>query len=185
MENIFIREKLDRSTEEFYKWDHVSIAPFFKEEIRSETAEKEVIDAYLHSAECLYTCFYKESNPVENMKVFRMNQMCMPFLFLCRHTLELLIKAVLYSKQGEKIKKTHKLQELWDELKNNFEINNEEFDMLINALNTIDDDGCKLRYANDGKGNNYNKHPRFVRSDLILGTTKKIYEELIPETNMS
>ena len=29
--------------------------------------------------------------------------------------------------------------------------------MLINVLDTIDDDGCKLRYASDGKGNNYNE----------------------------
>lgn len=180
MENKFIKEKFEGLTEEIYKWDFISISPFFKKEIRSKTSEKEIIDAYLHSAECLYMFFHKESNPVENMKVFRMNQMCMPFLFLCRHTLELLIKAVLNSKQ-RKIKKIHKLQELWDELKNNIVINNADFDMLINVLDIIDDDGCKLRYASDGKGNNYNEKPCFIRADLILDTTKKIYDRLITE----
>lgn len=178
MENKFIREKFNGLTEEVYKWDFISISPFFKEEIRSKTAEKEIIDAYLHSAECLYMCFHKESNPVEKMKVFRTNQMCMPFLFLCRHTLELLIKAVLNNKQG-KIKKIHRLQELWNELKNNIEINNTDFDMLIEVLNTIDDDGCKLRYASDGKGKNYNEKPCFIRADLILDTTKELYKDLI------
>lgn len=181
MENKFIREKFNGLTEEVYKWDFISISPFFKEELRSKASEKEIIDAYLHSAECLYMCFHKESNPVENMKVFRMNQMCMPFLFLCRHTLELLIKAVLNCKQG-KVKKIHKLQELWNELKNVIEINNPDFDMLIDVLNTIDDDGCKLRYASDGKGNNYNEKPCFIRADLILSTTKDIYNNLIKET---
>ncbi len=180
MENKFIRENFNGLTEEVYKWDFISISPFFKEELRSKTSEKEIIDAYLHSAECLYMCFHKESNPREKMKVFRMNQMCMPFLYLCRHTLELLIKAVLNSKQGN-VKKIHKLQELWNELKNEVEINNADFDMLINVLNTIDDDGCKLRYANDGKGNNYNDKPCFIRADLILDTTKNIYNNLINE----
>lgn len=180
MKNKFIREKFNGLTEEVYKWDFISISPFFTEDLRTKTSEKEIIDAYLHSAECLYMCFHKESNPIENMKVFRMNQMCMPFLFLCRHTLELLIKAVLNSKQG-KVKKIHKLQELWNKLKNEIEINNADFDMLIDVLNTIDDDGCKLRYASDGKGNNYNEKPCFIRADLILETTKDIYNNLIKE----
>lgn len=53
--------------------------------------------------------------------------------------------------------------------------------MLIDVLNTIDDDGCKLRYASDGKGNNYNEKPCFIRADLILETTKDIYNNLIKE----
>lgn len=53
--------------------------------------------------------------------------------------------------------------------------------MLINVLDTIDDDGCKLRYASDGKGNNYNEKPCFIRADLILDTTQKIYNKLITE----
>ena len=60
-------------------------------------------------------------------------------------------------------------------------LNNADFDMLINVLNIIDDDGCKLRYASDGKGNNYNKKTCFIRADLILDTTQKIYNKLITE----
>ncbi len=59
------------------------------------------------------------------------------------------------------------------------EIDNPDFDMLINVLNIIDDDGCKLRYASDGKGNYYNEKPCFIRADLILDTTQKIYNKLI------
>ena len=54
-----------------------------------------------------------------------------------------------------------------------------DFNILIDVLNIIDDDGCKLRYSNDGKGNNYNEKPCFVRSDLILETTKNLYDFLI------
>ena len=79
MENKYIRDKFNGLTEEIYKWDCVSISPFFKEEFRSKTAEKEIADAYLHSAECLYMCFRSENNPDAKIKVFRTNQMCMPF----------------------------------------------------------------------------------------------------------
>lgn len=101
---------------------------------------------------------------------------------MCRHTIELSIKAVLNSKQG-KIKKIHKLKELWEELRNEVNISNTDFDMLIDVLNIIDDDGCKLRYSNDGKGNNYNKKPCFIRADLILKTTKELYEFLLKQVS--
>ena len=53
MENKFIRSKFNGLTKEVYDWDFISISPFFKEEFRTKTGEKEIIDAYLHSAECL------------------------------------------------------------------------------------------------------------------------------------
>lgn len=61
---------------------------------------------------------HNENNPDNGIKVFRMNQMCMPFLFLCRHTIEL---------------------------------DNDDFDMLIEVLNTIDVDGDEWIYR---PGNN-------------------------------
>ena len=68
-----------------------------------------------------------------------------------------------------------------EELKKVIKLDNDDFDMLIEVLNTIDDDGCKLRYSNDGKGNNYNEKPCFVRTDLILNTTRDLYNFLIKE----
>ena len=180
MENKFIRSNFNGLAKEVYDWDFISISPFFKEEFRTKTAEKEIIDAYLHSAECLYICMRSENNPDPSIKVMRMNQMCMPFLFLCRHTIELLIKAVLNKKQG-KVKKIHKLKELWEKLTKEITVKDNDFNMLIDVLNIIDDDGCKLRYSNDGKGNNYNEKPCFVRSDLILETTKNLYDFLIEQ----
>ena len=87
---------------------------------------------------------------------------------------------VLNKKQG-KVKKIHKLKELWEELTKEINVKDNDFNMLIDVLNIIDDDGCKLRYSNDGKGNNYNEKPCFVRSDLILETTKNLYNFLIEQ----
>ena len=33
-------------------------------------------------------------------------------------------------------------------------VNDNDFNMLIDVLNIINDDGCKLRYSKDGKDNN-------------------------------
>ena len=184
MENKFIRSKFDGLTEEFYKWDCISFAPFYKKEFKSEIAEKEIIDAYMHSAECLYIAFYNENNPAEKMKLFRTNQMCMPFLFLCRHTIELSIKLVIKNK-SEKVIKTHKLNELWNELNAIIKIKDIDFNVLIEVLNEIDDDGCKLRYSNDGKGNDYKNSPCFVRTDLILETTQKLYNYLVKQGDIN
>ena len=59
MKNEFIKYKRNGLNKEVYDWDLISISPFFKEEIRTKTAEKEIIDALLHSAECLYICMHR------------------------------------------------------------------------------------------------------------------------------
>lgn len=38
MENKYIRYKFNGLTEEVYKWDCISLSPFFKEELRNKTA---------------------------------------------------------------------------------------------------------------------------------------------------
>ncbi len=60
-------------------------------------------------------------------------------------------------------------------------MNVDKYEKLIEVLNTIDDDGCKLRYSNGEKVNNYNEKPCFVRTDLILNTTIDLYNFLIKE----
>ena len=57
----------------------------------------------------------------------------------------------------------------------------EKFNGLTEEVYIQEDDGCKLRYASDGKVNNYNEKPCFIRADLILDTTQKLYKKLITE----
>lgn len=184
MENKFIRNSFNGLTEEVYKWDCISFSPFYKKKLQSQMAEKEILNAYLHSAECLYIAFYCENNPAEKMKVFRTNQMCMPFLFLCRHAIELSIKLFIKIK-SKKVTKIHKLNELWKQLNAIIKIEDTDFSLLIEVLNKIDDDGCKLIYSNDGKGKEYNNEPCFVRADLILETTKKLCSHLLKQIELS
>lgn len=141
-------------------------------------AEKEIVDAYLNAAESIYCRFEQLNNPEKGMiKVFWTNQMCMPFLYMCRHTVELAIKYRL-KQLGIKYNRIHRLNELWDTLKENQRNTNEDFDLLIETIDVIDNDGCKLRYAVDKNDDEYNKNPIFIKADMILDTTKKIHKYL-------
>lgn len=178
MENKFIKSNIQYGTKEVGEWECLTPTVFYKEEIRKHMAEKEIVDAYLNAAESIYVRFDKLNNPEKGLiKVMWSNQMCMPFLYMCRHTVELAIKYKL-KQNGIKYNKIHRLKELWESLKENIKIENEEFNLLIETLNVIDDDGCKLRYAVDKNDNQYNDTPKFIKADLILKVTKEIHKYL-------
>lgn len=176
MENKFMRNKID--FKEAMDWEVVTPTAFFKEECRGKKAEKEIVEGYLKSAEYLYMCFIKDNNPLQGLKVFKNDQMCMPFLYLCRHTLELTLKMKIEKKQ-EKVEVGHSLSNLWKKLKKIASIDNEEYEQLIEALSTIDNDGCKLRYIKDQKGNEYDNIPCFIKPYEIITTIRKLHDELL------
>ena len=170
-----IRHQFDGLTAEIYDWECLTPTVFLKESLKGDIAEKEMIMAYLRAAELLCSGLLRDNNPLYQMKVVRSNQICMPFLYVCRHSLELSIKFRIRFQ----IKKTvsgHKLSELYEKLISNIpELkNNIELSILIEVLNEIDDDGCKLRYSKDKKDNEYQKKPTFIKADRILELTKKV-----------
>ena len=178
MENKYIRTQFDGLTEEVYKWEQLNWSSFYKEEFRKRESEKELAFSYMHAAEVLFEIMSKENNPLFHVKVFRTNQLCVPMLFLCRHTIELTLKLVIESKTN-KIEQGHKLQDLWDKLKTIIYIKNNEYDNLIIAFKELDIDGMQLRYAKDLEGKEYKPTPCFVRADLIIEDTKKLHQYLL------
>lgn len=178
MENKYIRKGFDGLTEEVYGWEQLSWAPFLKEEFRKKEAEKELAASYMHAAEMLYVIMYNENNLATNMKVFRKNQLCMPMLFLCRHTIELTLKLVIESRTN-KIEEGHELDILWNKYKTVTRIKKKKYDELIRTFAEIDKDGMQLRYAKDLQGNEYKPTPCFVKADLIIRDTKNLYEYLL------
>lgn len=170
-----IRHQFNGRTTEIYDWECLTPTIFLKESLKADIAEKEMIMAYLRAAELLCSGLLRDNNPLYHMKVVRSNQICMPFLYVCRHSLELSIKFRIRFH----IKKTvsgHKLSELYEKLISNIpELkNNIELSILIEVLNEIDDDGCKLRYSKDKKDNVYQEKPTFIKADRILELTKKV-----------
>ena len=154
-----IRHQFDRLTAEIYDWERLTPTVFLKEGIKCDIAEKEMIMAYLRAAELLYCGLLQSNNPLYHMIVVRSNQICMPFLYVCRHTLELSIKFRIRF-QINKTVSGHKLSVLYEKLISNIpELkNNIELSILVEILNEIDDNGCKLRYSKD---NAYQEKPTF------------------------
>lgn len=175
-----IRHQFDGLTSEIYNWECLTPTAFLKEDVKKEAAEKELIFAYLRAAEFLYIGLSTENNPVYHVKVFKTNQICMPFLYVCRHALELSIKLRLRFETQKSIS-GHKLSELYYKLTTTLSElkSNQNISLLIEVLNEIDDDGCKLRYSKDIKDKEYQKEPTFIRADNILKLTKRVCNELI------
>lgn len=166
-------------TAEIYDWECLTPTVFLKDIEKADIAEKEMVMAYLRASELLYNGLVIDNNPAYHVKVVRFNQICMPFLYVCRHSLELSIKFRIRFQ----IKKTvsgHKLSELYEKLISNIpELkNNTELSILVEVHNKIDD-GCKLRYSKDKKDNVYQENPTFIKADKILELTKKVCGVLI------
>lgn len=74
-----------------------------------------MVMAYLRASELLYNGLVIDNHPAYHVKVVRSNQICMPFLYVCRYSLELSIKLRIRFD----VKKTvsgHKLSELYEKL---------------------------------------------------------------------
>lgn len=178
MGNKYIRKSFNGLTAEVREWECLLLSAFLKEEIRKEKSEMEIARAYMHAAEVLFESFNNENNPVPGIKLFRNNQMCMPMLFLSRHAIELTIKIVIEN-ITKKVEKGHELQDLWDKLKSLIEFESIQYDELIEAYKALDDNGLQLRYVKDLQGKEYKVETYFVKADLILEDTKKLYNYLL------
>lgn len=116
-----------------------------------------------------------DNNPVSNhIKVFRKGQVCMPFLFLCRHALELALKERLKI-EGKANATGHKLRQLYNNLVETQPTigTNEDLALLVEVLDSIDDDGCKLRYSKDKNGTEYQDKPVFIMAENVIKVTKE------------
>ena len=175
-----IKHQFDGLTAEIYDWECLTTTPFLKESVKADIAEKEMVMAYLRAAELLYNGLVIDNNPAYHIKVVHFNQICMPFLYVCRHSLELSIKLRIHFDMKKTVS-GHKLSELYEklisdlpELKTNMDLS-----VLLEVLNEIDDDGCKLRYSKDKKDKVYQEKPTFIKADRILELTKKVCNALI------
>lgn len=177
MENKYIRKKFDGLTAEVHDWECLLISSFYKEEIRKISAEKEIVEAYMHAANSLYSNLSIENHPSDGITVFRTNQMCIPVLFLLRHAIELTMKLVL-EKNNSNVENGHRLNDLWEKVKKNEKIECNEFDELISAYVELDSSGLQLRYVKDRDGKEYKIEPYFIKLRKIVKDTNKYYEFL-------
>lgn len=175
-----IRYKFDGLNSEIFRWEVLTPTAFTKEEFKLDKVEKEMVLAYLRASELICMNLINENNPAFGLKIIKDNPVCMPFLFLCRHTIELSIKLRLEYEHVQNVS-GHKLSKIYNKLlkfKPEIEKCN-DLKIIIDVLDLIDNDGCKLRYSKDKNGKVYQEQPIFINPDKIMIATKKACEYLI------
>lgn len=175
--NKFIKRKLEIDSADNFNWDPLDIGAFLKEELRNEHSEIHIINSYMHAIETIYKTFNKESNPLPHMKLFYNNNLGYPFLYLCRHTLELSIKYLLNKKNITL--DTHNLKSLWELLNVDSLKKNKDYKQLIALFEIVDNDGTKLRYVKNTKNEIQHKNPFFIRTKDICITTIQLCKDLL------
>lgn len=177
MENKYISDKYLGEN-----WDILKVSSLFKEKIRKVYAEKEIIDGYMNALEVVYKELKKQNNPSQGLKPFCLNQMCLPFLYLCRHTIELCMKNFLeYNKIT--FEQNHSLKKIWKLIQDNIQADLKGYNELIMTFNELDRDGSRLRYVKDKNGEEYTTKPIFINSSSIYAKTKELCNYLNNKLN--
>ena len=171
MKNRFISEKIEFLSQD---WDLLSISSLHKNELRKCNGKKEMIQSYLNASKKMYDILKKNNHPESNISIIWNNSLCIPFLFLCRHTIELSIKYYL-EKHNISFKTTHNIKKLYKKTY----INNQEYEELIEAFNILDKTGTMLRYNVDNADNEFRNKPYYIKTSKIIVYVDKLCMQLL------
>ena len=178
MNNKFIKDNIHLEKGEAYEWYLLNTSSLYKEEFRKDSSKKELIESYLNAAKNIYEQMTISTHAYGATYVFRSDTLSIPFLFLCRHRIELSLKYYL-EKNNIKFQGNHDINKLFNKSK----INNDNFKQLIKAFKTLDKTGTMLRYSTDQDDNEYRNKPLFVKAEDILKTTRDLTDYILNKIN--
>ena len=167
-ENLFVRNNIDLS--ESMDWDLFAPYALFKDEYIDKESDQEIILSYVNAVSILNDAIKQQNHSGFGVvAVVRTNTLTMPFMFLVRHTVELILKHIRKHCNLPPIPK-HNLVILWKDLlpvlKNkNCGFDDEILDYItafINEISFVDSDGTKTRYSHDTTGKIQNNTPIFI-----------------------
>lgn len=180
---MFVRDGFDKYITN--EWDIVTSASIFKEEFKTDEAEKEVILGYANALNCIADSLLKQNHSPVVIMTLRTNSLTIPFIFLARHTVELTLKYICRLLNIE-CKPRHGLITLWDKIIERFNeyncIEKDNFDdikIFICALEELDCDGSHSRYSKDNKGKLYNDKPKFINVKNINNFIQDLFIKLV------
>lgn len=185
-EKDLVREEFDGLTKEVLNWECLNVYSIFKGDI-SKKSELEIIQGYAKATNDLFNCFYQDNHIFDgHSAVFREDTQAYPFVFLCRHTLELLIK-YLSSVFSIEYDASHKLEKLWQPVqqelkKKEYGISSNDmsnFNVLVKAISKLDPDGQQARYTKSKENKTYKSKPVFIKSKLINELLQHMVEVLL------
>lgn len=174
--NKYLKSNIDINNDS-ENWTLLKSSSLFLEQYKKENSEIELIESYISCMKLMHDDIISKLNI--GRVVIDNKSLCIPYMYICRHIIELIFKYKLErNKQG--VIKGHVINDLWQECKKIEDINNLcEYDELIELLTILDDNGQKLRYIKDNKGNIFDNNPIFLNIDLIYLDTIKLKDLLV------
>lgn len=161
---------------------------FCKKEYKKDKMTEEFIKSFIEAAKSLSNVVKEEQLNITGInKIFYTYSLTLPALYLCRHSIEMVIKYSLDSLHI-KCKKIHKLKELWNEL---FEVislnlqNDKEsailsnMSLFIDYLNNLDDNGQRLRYAIQSSGDMSQENFLWVNLQNIVDSGERFIDQIL------
>lgn len=180
---MFVRDGFDKYITN--EWDIIASSSIFKEEFKDNEAEKEVILSYANALNCIADSLLKQNHSPAVVMTFRTNSLTIPFIFLARHTVELILKYIC-SLLIIEYKPRHSLIALWNKIIERFNdfnsIQNNELEdikIFIEALEELDCDGSHSRYSKDKNGKLYNEKPKFINVKNINNFIQNLFVKLV------
>ncbi len=179
MNNYFIQSGFFVKDDSCFEWDPLVLASWYDQKFKKDKIDQEYLAAYLNASKDLQQALIARSHPFPGMTLLRDDQTCMPFLFSCRHLIEITIKYKLKN-LGVSYKYNHGIASLWNKLKtvvgNDY---NKQFDELIKTFNYTDTNGVGLRFSHDQNDKYYGSEPVSINSSRIMNSTEELYNFII------
>lgn len=192
--NRYLRDKVDFSDTNWDRWILLRSSSLFKDEIRLEQAEIELVESYRLALDKMYEAIkndqlslnprIEEENSIArpHAMVFKTYSLGIPFIFLARHLVELSIKRFL--EDGSSVEAGHEISKLWAKCKKKAPAFS-AYDDVIECLTTIDDNELHFRYVKDTNGKEYDNKPIFIDYAKIYRRVRQLSMNLVPTTTVA
>lgn len=165
----------------------VSASSILKKEFKDCENEKEIINSYANAVNYIANGIKEQNHPSAGVLNVRMNSLVVPFIFLCRHTVELILK-YLRKSLGLNSPNKHGLMNLWNEIEqiivtkdSSLKEAMEYLRGFISVLEELDPDGVHSRYSKSPKGELYLSKPKFIR---VKSLNEVLQNVLLPLINL-
>ena len=193
--NRYLKDTIDFSSVDRDRWLLLRFSSFFKEEVRLERAEIELIESYRLAFDKMYEAIksdqllcnprIEEENSIAkpHAMILKTYSLGIPFIFLARHLIELSIKKFLEDNSST-IETGHKISKLWEKCKKKTPAFS-AYDEVIDCLTMIDDDELYFRYTKDNNGKEYDNKPIIIDYAKIYHRVNQLSINLVPSTTVA
>ena len=187
MNNEFFNTDIESLGDETFKdWETLVLESLHNSTHDGLELELRYLKSYLDAATSLQTIIKNKNHPEKYPENFdNFSEACLPFIFLCKHTIELSIKFRLRDEKNE-CPPVHTLMTLWRKLPDSIKaVSDKKYTILLSSLDMIDccsneqTNNHALTYSFNRNGAENNNGLLRVNTSAILDVTEQLYKYLV------